>query len=200
MPSPASLMYDRESNKAQILRQTATDKRLRPMSRIQTQVYYHAALASYVAAWDAYINELTRNFFALTANPLDPPFHRVHSLARNAAERALQRFNTPNSENTRNLLVQCTGYDPIADWVWAARSMNAVEVRERLNQILRVRHSFAHGFSIPNYPWTATPTGRVRLTAKSLQDVEAFFRHLVTATDTGMKQHIEGNYGIVVPW
>jgi hypothetical protein len=94
--SPAALKYKTASNTARTLRETATDPRLQPISRSQTQVYYHSALAAFVAVWDAYINELVRNFFAATANPLDPKFHAVHSIARDAAERALERFNTPN--------------------------------------------------------------------------------------------------------
>lgn len=200
MPSPAAFKYKIASNTARTLRETATDPRLHPISRSQTQVYYHSALAAFVAAWDAYINELVRNFFTVTANPLDPKFHAVHSIARDTAERALEKFNTPNSENTRNLLIQNTGYDPIGDWVWSARSMSGLAVRQRLNEILRVRHSFAHGFAIPAYSWTQTPTGKVRLTAKVIDDVDAFFRHLVAVTDLGMKQHIQTIYGIVVPW
>jgi len=200
VPSPAALKYKILSNTARTLRETATDPRLHPISRSQTQIYYHSALAAFVAAWDAYINELVRNFFTTTANPLDPKFHAVHSIARDTAERALERFNTPNSENTRNLLIQNTGYDPIGDWIWSARSMSGLAVRQRLNEILRVRHSFAHGFAIPAYSWTQTPTGKVRLTAKAIDDVDLFFRHLVAVTDLGMKQHIQTIYGIVVPW
>ena len=200
MPSPAALKYKILSNTGRTLRETATDPRLHPISRSQTQVYYHSALAAFVAAWDAYINELVRNFFTTTANPLDPKFHAVHSIARDTAERALERFNTPNSENTRNLLIQNTGYDPIGNWIWSARSMSGLAVRQRLNEILRVRHSFAHGFAIPAYSWTQTPTGKVRLTAKAIDDVDAFFRHLVAVTDLGMKQHIQTIYGIVVAW
>lgn len=200
MPSPAAIKYQTASEQARILRSTATDPRLRPISRSQTQVYYHSALAAFVAAWDAYINELVRNFFDATANPLDYKFHAVHSVAKGNAERELKRFNTPNAENTRNLLVQYTGYDPIGDWVWPARSMNGVQVREKLNEIMKVRHSFAHGFSIPAFSWTQTPTGRVRLTAQAIKDVDAFCQNLVAVTDRGMKQHIQTTYGKSIPW
>jgi len=161
---------------------------------------YHSALAAFVAVWDAYINELVRNFFAATANPLAPKFHAVHSIARDAAERALERFNTPNAENTRNLLIQNTGYDPIGDWIWSARSLSGLAVRQKLNEILRVRHSFAHGFAIPALSWTQTATGKVRLTAKAIDDVDVFFTHLVNVTDLGMKQDIETSYSLVLPW
>ena len=200
MASPAALKYDIAAQKARVLRLTATDPRLQPISHSQTQVYYHSALATFVAAWEAYIEELVRNFFDATANPLDPKFHAVHSIAKNTAVRSLERFNTPNAENTRNLLVQYTGYDPIGDWIWSTRKMSAIATRQMLNEILQVRHSFAHGFPIPAYSWTQAPTGKVRLTAKAINDVDAFFRYIVNVTDRGMKQHVQTIYGIVVPW
>jgi hypothetical protein len=67
--------------------------------------------------------------------------------------------------------------------------MEGLDVRNRLNETLRVRHSFAHGFGMPAYDWTQVPSGRVRLTSKALQDVKAFFKNLVNATDRGMKLH-----------
>ncbi|BAY93363.1 MULTISPECIES: HEPN domain-containing protein [unclassified Tolypothrix] len=200
MPSPAALKYDIAAQKARVLRDTAIDPRLRPILNSQTQVYYHSALAMFVAGWEAYIEELVRNFFDVTANPLNPHFHAVHSIANNAAERSLKQFNTPNAENSRNLLVQYTGYDPINDWVWSRRSMNALATRQMLNDILQVRHSFAHGFPIPAYSWTQTPTGKVRLTAKAIKDVDALLQYLVNVTDLGMKQNIQITYGIVLPW
>ncbi len=75
-----------------------------------------------------------------------------------------------------------------------------ISVHMKLNEILRVRHSFAHGFSIPAYSWTQSPNGRVRLTSKALSDVGAFFDHLVRVTDNGMKQHIEQTYSIRLAW
>ena len=200
MSSPAASKYITAAGRLQTLRKAATDKRLRPISQEEIQVYYHASLAAYVATWEAYISNLVRDFYDVIADSSDLRFNAIHTIAQQAAEEALRRFNTPNWENTRDLLVQCTRYDPINDWVWSRRGMNGLQVRERLNQILRVRHSFAHGFGMPAYDWTQSTRGRVRLTSKVIQETEAFFENLVNVTDNGMKGHINQTYGISNIW
>ena len=199
MLSPAALTYMTTVERIQTLRKAATDKRLRPMLNDEIQVYYGSALTAYVAAWDAYINNLVRAFYH-TITDVNPRFHAVYTIARQAAERALERFNTPNWENTRTLLERYTGYDPINDWIWTRRGMSVQQVHDRLNEILRVRHSFAHGFDMPSYNWTESPSGRSRLTSKAIQETEAFFKNLVKVTDRGMKVHIESIYGFANVW
>ena len=182
MPSPAASKYITATERVRTLRKTATDRRLRPISNDETQVYYHSALAAYVAAWEAYVNNLVRDFFTVIADPFNRKFQAIYTIAQQTAKRALERFNTPNWENTRSLFVEYTGYDPIADWVWPRRGMDGLQVHVRLNEILQIRHSFAHGFDMPAYNWTQSPSGSVRLTSKGIQETEAFFRNLVKVT------------------
>lgn len=200
MPSPSALKYATAVGRIQTLRRTATDRRLRPMSYDEIQVYYHAALAAYVAAWNAYISSLVRDFYDVTGNPLNSKYDAIHTLAKDAAENDLTRFNTPNWENTRALLERYTGYDPINDWSRSQRGMNRHQVQNRWVEILKVRHSFAHGSDLRAYSWTESPTGRIRLTSKAIQETEAFFRNLVKVTDNGMKAHIELTYGLTGFW
>lgn len=200
MPSPAALKYRTTVERIQTLRRTATDKRLRPMSRDEIQVYYHAALTSYVAAWNAYIDNLVRNFYDVITDSANPKFDAIHTLTKGIVENALVRFNTPNWESTRDLLNQYTRYDPINDWGRSQANMNLQQVHQLLNEILRVRHSLAHGSDMPAYNWTQSPSGRVRLTSKTIQETEAFFKNLVNATDRGMKAHIESTYGLTGIW
>ena len=200
MSSPAASTYTTSVSRIQTLRKTATDKRLRPMSRDEIQVYYHAALTGYVAAWNAYIDNLVRNFYDVIADPANPKFDAIHTLAKGIVENALKWFNTPNWNNTRDILNQCTGYDPINDWGGSQTNMNLEQVRQRLNEILRVRHSLAHGSDMRAYNWTQSPSGRVRLTSKAIQETEAFFKNLVNATDKGMKAHIESTYDLISIW
>ena len=198
--SSAASTYKTASDRIQTLRKAATDKRLRPMSRDEIQVYYHAALAAYVAAWNAYINNLVREFYNLISDPSNQTFDAVYTIAQQAADNSLARYNTPNWDNTRNILVQYTGYDPIGDWGSSQPNMNLEQVRQRLTEILSVRHSFAHGFDMRAYIWTQSPSGRVRLTNKAIQETETFFKNLVKVTDKGMKAHIELTYGLTGFW
>ena len=201
MPSTAASKYITAAGHIRTLRKAATDRRLRPVSQDEIQVYYHASLTAYVAAWDAYINGLVSNFYDVIADSSDSRFQAIYIVAQQAAKRALERFNTPNWENTRNLLIQCTDYDPISDWIWSRRRMGSSQVHERLNEILRVRHSFAHGYDMPStINWIRSSRGRIRLTSKAIQGTEAFFKNLVNVTDSGMKGHIDQTYGISNIW
>jgi len=197
MPSTAALNAQKLIQASTELAETASDPRLRPIRRARVQIYYHAAL---VAAWDSYIKALVREFFQILINVRDQKFSEMHEIAFSMTERLLKKFNTPNWENTRNVLILTTGYDPQTDWQWPARRMNGQQVHLFLNEVLRVRHSFAHGFSIPGYSWTQSATGRIRLTKRSLADVTALFKHLIKVTDKGMKEHIRAKYQIRMNW
>ena len=190
--SPAASTYTTSSSRIQTLRKTAIDRRLRPMSLDEIRIYYHAGLTAYVAAWNAYIKNLVFDFYDVIVDPSDLKFLAIHTIARKRAEDALKRFNTPNSENTRNILVWYTGYDPIKTLIWTQR--------EKLDNILEVRHSFAHGFDMPSNTWTQSLSRGGNLTSKAIQEVKTFFKNLVDVTDNGMKTHIESTYGLTNIW
>lgn len=189
MPSNAFRKYKEDESMAGVLRDTAKDARLRPMQISVKQKYYHAALATYVAGWDNYIKSSIREFYSRTSDPLDVRYFAMHSISRTLTESILQKLNTPDRDRARNAILNCTGYDPINDWTWPSTAMSATQVKDYLSEILKVRHSFAHGFSMPGFTWTTTPTGKKRLSYSALSRVEAFLVHLVAQTDSGLCRH-----------
>lgn len=199
MSSSAAKKYFSLISRAQYFQGIARDGRLRPVPDQNAEIAYHAALTTHVAAWEAYLEELVRIFYSATAKPLLPDFHAIHTIALDRATVLLNKFNTPNFENSRSLLLEYTGYDPYPDWTWPARSMSTLAVKERLNEILQVRHSFAHGYSIPRYSWNISPSGQCRLTRECIKTTELFFKNLVQKTDQGMQRHIKNVYGTSLP-
>jgi hypothetical protein len=99
MPSLAARKFEALAEEVLYFQKIATDRRIRPLSRAEAETYYHAALATRVAAWEAYLEELVREFYSVTAKPLAPEFNAIHDIARKRAYIVLEKFNTPNSEN-----------------------------------------------------------------------------------------------------
>lgn len=200
MPSHAAQKYAKLAAKAEQLQLLGSDKRIRPITRDQADSYYHAALAAHVAAWEAYLEQLVSDFYQSISALPTPTMQPLYAIAKDCADSALGKFNTPNFENSRALLVRFTGYDPYADWVWPSRSLGAIQINAQLTEILKVRHSFAHGFSMPQYSWNSKPSGKCTLSKKSLAMVQALFKNLVSRTDAGMRVHIQNVYGITPLW
>lgn len=198
MPSLSAHKALQGIQRAQLLRQVGA--KIKREGGNDAQIYYHASLAATVAAWDSYVNNIIPEYFLIIANPSSSAFSATLAICQKFSSASLARFNTPNFENSRTLIVTCTGYDPYSDWTWPQRGMGVLQVQEMLNQVLKVRHSFAHGFAIPSYTWTQNQSGKTRLTSKGVTTVEALLGHLVSVTDRGMKRYINTTFGVITRW
>ena len=154
----------------------------------------------HVAAWNAYIVAIANCFLDAVSDPSHVRFTNLHTLHQAAARRRIEKFNTPNAENARQLLMEVSGYDPWSDWQWKRRRLNAMATRQRLNEILKVRHSIAHGFRMPVYDWNQTSTGRSRINRSGVQWTCAFFQHLCLTTDRSLSDFVRDNYLTTAPW
>lgn len=161
----------------------------RGCNRIERDHLYATCLVTLVAAWDSFVNGIVRNYWNATARPWDAAYTHLHGLGRENMEEGLRRFNVPNFENSRTLIARHTGLDVIQHWSWPERSINVTEVRERLNEALRLRHSIAHGSISPNIIHLL-PNGAQPLSAGVTGEVRSLLVHLVKKSDVGMRNHI----------
>jgi hypothetical protein len=157
-----------------------------------------------VAAWDVYVKALATEYFNVSANVSDPRFTAIHNLVMQAMTTAKEKLNTPNSENSRNFLTQYTGFDPWPHWInikfGSAIFTSTFLVSARMNEIFKLRHSFAHGFSMPAYSWNQSPAGAAHLTSEIVRSTGRFFLSICKETDAAMGAHIAAQHCIRAPW
>lgn len=167
----------------------------------ERQVFYHACLAMDVACWDGYINNVIREYHQCIGGIGNPQLLAFRSSTNLLIDRRLEKFNTPNFDNTRNLIIECTGHDPVPNWSWPRRSMIWQAVQQRLNEILKIRHSFAHGLTFPTYNWLPHRSGRAYLNKATTADVESLIVHLASQLDQALRLHMTTQYGNdCTPW
>lgn len=189
MGSAALAEYTSAASGARTLCATATDARLRPLSLQVKQQYLHASLAAHVAAWDNYIKSAIREYYRRTANPLDVRYAVLHNTVQMLSASALRKLNTPNRDNARNAIVECVGYDPLPDWTWKSANLTATDIKDFMDEVFKVRHSFAHGFGLPALDWLAPKSGANRLTVSAVNRVDHLFSHLTLRTDKGLAKY-----------
>jgi hypothetical protein len=202
MPSRAALDFGRARVNARLLIAAAsTPPGIHENSANHKAACLHAALAMLVAAWEAYLERLVREIQREFADVSQVRLSVVLSLLTRITEDEVRRFNTPNATNSRELLITHTGYDPINDWQWPKGGLSGVQTRLRLDEILRIRHSFAHGFPVPtDIAWARHRNRAGILNATSLKEVDRFLTHMTLVTDIGAKQHLSLVYGITPNW
>jgi hypothetical protein len=166
------------------------------------QIRFRAHLAAVVASWESYIESVAAEYLAALGKRARKPLDSaLHQLLVGEQERARAKFNTPNFENSRTYISRYTGLDVYPLWVWPAGGFaTPIATQERLNQILTVRHSFAHGFSLPAFPWLESrPEGRF-LSVAVCKKVANLFAVLVVVTDHGLEGQLQRTLGSAVTW
>lgn len=201
MPSNSAFAFRRARDRARLLVAASRGATGIAVTLDYKDTCLHAALAMLVASWEGYLESVTIETQRLLADPTHQKLTATLSLLSDLASKEIKRFNTPNADNSRNLLLAYTGFDPINAWQWSAGGLNAIQSRQRLDEILKVRHCFAHGASIPtNIHWASNRSQPGHLTKAALRMADRFLTHLVGATDAGMAAHLTTVYGVSVRW
>ncbi|WP_414882646.1 hypothetical protein [Pseudomonas sp. IT-P2] len=167
-------------------------------------ILLHAALAAHVAAWDSYVKRLMREKYGAIFSTVSPGYGTLHEISRRRTEKAIEKLNTPNAENVRNFMMECSDFDPWPSWInirfGSATLPASIMVTNRLNEVFKVRHSFAHGFTMPMFPWNTGRAGSAHLDCGTLRSVSGFLNDLAIATDSGFSIHIASRFAIAKPW
>jgi hypothetical protein len=139
-----------------------------------------------VSAWEAYIEELVK--VSLEAiRPAAPPMGIWPAL--NASARGqVGRFNTPNPDNVRTLLLEALGLqDVTTGWHW--KGADSTRACERLAEALQKRHQIAHGVN-----------PRPTIHNQYAKRLPAFFKRLGKCTDAIVREHLVQTLGVPDPW
>jgi hypothetical protein len=203
MPSRALIEYGSQRSKADYL--IAHAGTLKQRSQVNEKaILLHAALAAHVAAWDSYVKRLMKEKYSAIFHTNSVDYMALHEISKKRTEKAIEKLNTPNAENCRNFMMECSGFDPWPSWVnvrFGSAMLTAnLMVSARLNEIFKVRHSFAHGFTMPNFLWNTNAAGAAHLDCGCLRSVSGFFNQLVAKTDDGFSNHVSVHFGRNRPW
>lgn len=189
MTSRALAEFGYARRRALRLCEVATDVRLRPLTYEDIEPPLHAALAAYVSGWEAYIEAVTREFLQLQVARADPLASAFAKILGDEAGRAIKRFNTPTFEESRGLILRFTGFDPFTILRSERLKMTSDQSRGRLDEVLKVRHAFAHGLPLPSFPWLTRYNREARLSRQSLKMVDILISDLSKAIDVGLSQY-----------
>lgn len=161
--------------------------------------FYHAAWAGYIASWDSYVKSVCKEFIAKSnvalslglANDATIAYQAIHSIASDLFDYRLTKLNTPNFENTREFILDCTGLDTYALWRWDRKSLTNINIKDLLNEAVRVRHSFAHGFPVRNLRYLNVIDGSNAVTYRKAIFVRSLLSHLSRATDQELDNRLQ---------
>lgn len=163
------------------------------------EILYLASISYIISAWDFYIKEVTKEYFAYLASQGDSKFQQIASITSNNFQSSLKGFNTPNFEKTRDVLTRYTGYDPIVDWNWRRRGIAWIIVNQQFNMIFKIRHCFAHGLSYPSGTLISGYTG-TKIRKRDVIFCESLVIHLANSTDKGFAKFVTSTFGFPAPW
>jgi hypothetical protein len=114
------------------------------------QCLLSAAVAQGVGCWEGYVEGAIREFVSKVRIQAHRRSWSLIAQFESIVDKMATDLNTPNWDKCRELLISVTGMDPYSGWIWTARYSNQTDTRDFFDGILLVRHSFAHGFSIPS--------------------------------------------------
>jgi hypothetical protein len=157
-----------------------------------------ASVAQAVGCWEGYLEAVLREFVSKTrvqahrrAWPLIVQFESL-------VDKMASELNTPSWEKCRDLVLNVTGMDVYPSWIWTGKFSNQTDTKAYFDGILRVRHSFAHGFPVPNdVPGLILPG---KLDPGYVADAISCLNFFAVKTDALLEHELMHRHGCSTGW
>ncbi len=199
MPSMAKSKFDANSVGSKVLRHcvSATSPVCSDPNLVR-QICLGASVAHAVGCWEGYIEAVLREFVAKVRVQSNRKIWTLISQFEAIVDRMAGGLNTPSWDNVRSLLVDIAGLDPYSAWVWPTLFSNPTDTKLFFEGILKVRHSFAHGFPIPHDVSGLTTPGSLDETYvdNAISCIEFF----VSTTDQLLEHELKHRHSCMPGW
>lgn len=157
-----------------------------------------ATVAQAVGCWEGYIEAVVREFVSKTrivahrrSWPLIVQFEML-------TDKLASDLNTPSWEKARDLFILITGADPHSAWTWTPKFTNSTDTKIFYDGVMKVRHSFAHGFSVPLDTPGLTAPGKLDLGYST--DVISCIEFFANSTDNLLERELQLRHGCPNGW
>ncbi|MFZ3043386.1 MAG: HEPN domain-containing protein [Thiobacillus sp.] len=162
------------------------------------QCLLKAAIAQAVGCWEGYIEAVLPEFVSKTRVQAHRKAWTLIVQFESLVDKLTNDLNTPNWDKSRELILNITGMDPYASWIWSPRFTNQTDTKAFFNGILDVRHSFAHGFAVPtNVPELAVPG---QLDSNYVANAISCLEYFATTVDNLLEYELTHRHACVIGW
>lgn len=162
------------------------------------QCLLKAAIAQAVGCWEGYVEAVLPEFVSKARVQAHRKAWTLIVQFESLVDKLASDLNTPNWDKSRELILNVTGMDPYASWIWGPRFTNQTDTKSFFNGILDVRHSFAHGFAVPtNVPGLTTPG---QLDSAYVADATACLEFFAAIVDSLLEHELTHRHACTAGW
>ncbi len=169
-----------------------------PNQQFTDQALLKAAIALAVGCWEGYLEEVLKEFVSKTRTQTHRRAWTLVVQFEALVQKITADLNTPSWEKSRELILNITGMDPYASWIWAPKFTNQTDTQAFMKGILDVRHSFAHGYSTPNGVPGLAVAGILDMAF--LSDAIACLTFLAETTDNLLEHELTHRHNCTTGW
>lgn len=157
-----------------------------------------AAVAHGVGCWEGYLEAVLREFVSKTRVQAHRRAWTLIVQFEALVDKMAAELNTPGWDKCRELILNVTGMDVYPSWIWKAKFSNQTDTKSFFDGVLKVRHSFAHGFPVPNnIPGLAVPGA---LDPAFVDDALSCLQFFVDKTDSLLEHELTHRHGCASGW